>query len=77
MNGYQLIMKLQNRIAQDKNFSNKFNKAVADLNRIPGLQQQVLQIMQIGDEAKRQKALDSLPKKARSTVQELLKLLES
>ena len=77
MNGYQLIMKLQRRIAQDPNFANRFNKAVADLNRIPGLQQEVLRIMQMNIEAQRQKALDSLPKQAKHTVEDLLKMLNN
>jgi len=77
MNGYQLIMKLQRRIQQDPNFANKFNKAVGDLNNIPGLQQEVLRIMQINNETQRQKALDSLPKKAKHTVEDLLKLLNN
>jgi len=70
-------MKLQRRIAQDPNFANRFNKAVADLNRIPGLQQEVLRIMQMNNEAQRQKALDSLPKQAKHTVEDLLKMLNN
>lgn len=77
MNGYALIMKLQQKIAQDKSFANKFNKAVKDLNSIPGLQAEVLRIIQINNETARQKALDSLPKKAKNTVEEILNLLNS
>lgn len=77
MNGYELIMKLQRRIQQDPNFANRFNKAVSDLSSIPGLQQEVLRIMQINNEVQRQKALDNLPKKAKHTVQELLQLLNN
>lgn len=77
MNGYQLIMKIQQKMQQDQNFANKFNQAVANLNRIPGLQQQVLQIAQINNEAERQRALDRLPQEAKHSVEELLKLLNS
>ena len=77
MNGYQLIMKLQRRISQDPNFANRFNKAVSDLNNIPGLQQEVLRIMHMNNETQRQKALDSLPKQAKHTVEDLLKMLNN
>ncbi|AGX42545.1 hypothetical protein [Clostridium saccharobutylicum] len=77
MNGYQLIMKIQQKMQQDQNFANKFNQAVANLNRIPGLQQQVLKIAQINNEAERQHALDRLPQEAKHSVEELLKLLNS
>lgn len=77
MNGYQLIMKIQQKMQQDQNFANKFNQAVANLNRIPGLQQQVLKIAQINNEAERQRALDRLPQEAKHSVEELLKLLNS
>ncbi|OOM13826.1 hypothetical protein [Clostridium saccharobutylicum] len=77
MNGYQLIMKIQQKMQQDQNFANKFNQAVANLNRIPGLQQQVLKIAQINNEAERQRALDRLPQEAKHSVEELLRLLNS
>lgn len=77
MNGYQLIMKIQQKMQQDQNFANKFNQAVANLNKIPGLQQQVLKIAQINNEAERQRALDRLPQEAKHSVEELLKLLNS
>ncbi len=77
MNGYALIMKLQQKIAQDKKFADKFNKAVKELNSIPGLQTEVLRIIQINNENTRQQALNNLPKKAKATVEEILNLLNS
>ena len=77
MNGYALIMKLQQKIAQDKKFADRFNKAVKDLNSIPGLQAEVLKIIQMNNESARQNALNSLPKKAKNTVEEILKLLNN
>lgn len=77
MNAYQLIMKIQQKMQQDQNFANKFNQAVANLNRIPGLQQQVLKIAQINNEAERQRAIDRLPQEAKHSVEEILKLLNS
>ena len=77
MNGYALIMKLQQKIAQDQKFADKFNKAVKDLNSIPGLKTEVLRIIQINNENARQQALNNLPKKAKATVEEILRLLNS
>lgn len=77
MNGYALIMKLQQRIAQDKKFADRFNKAVKELNNIPGLQAEVLKIVQMNNESARQNALNNLPKKAKNTVEEILKLLNT
>ena len=77
MDGYQLIMKLQRKIAQDPNFANRFKQAVLELNSIPGLQQEVLRIMQINNEEQRKKALDNLPKKAKHTIEDLLKMLNN
>lgn len=76
MNPYQLIVKVQQRIQNDPNFANKFNAAVANLNRIPGLQNKVLQIAQISNDAQRQRELDKLPKEVKKSVEEILSLLD-
>lgn len=76
MNGYELIMRVQQKM-QDPKFAEKFNKAVVELNSIPGLQQEVLKIAQIQDEKKREKAMDRLPSKAKKAVKEVLRMLES
>lgn len=76
MNPYQLIVKVQQKIQSDPNFANKFNTVVANLNKIPGLQNKVLQIAQINNEAQRQRELDKLPKEVKKSVEEILKLLE-
>ena len=76
MNPYQLIVKVQQKIQSDPNFANKFNTVVANLNKIPGLQNKVLQIAQINNEAQRQRELDKLPKEVKISVEEILKLLE-
>ena len=76
MNPYQLIVKVQQKIQSDPNFANKFNTVVANLNKIPGLQNKVLQIAQINNDAQRQRELDKLPKEVKKSVEEILKLLE-
>ncbi len=76
MNPYQLIVKVQQKIQSDPNFANKFNTVVANLNKIPGLQNKVLQIAQINNESQRQRELDKLPKEVKKSVEEILKLLE-
>ena len=75
MNPFQLIMKVQQRMQQDPSFANKFNKAVSELNSVPGLQQQVIKIAQINDETQRQQVIDRLPKDAKVAVKGILELL--
>ena len=75
MNPFQLIMKVQQRMQQDPDFANKFNKVVYELNNVPGLQQQVIKIAQINDENKRQQVIDRLPKDAKVAVKGILELL--
>lgn len=77
MNPYQLILKVQHKIQTDPNFANKFNAAVTNLNRIPGLQNKVLQIAQINNETQRQRELDKLPKEVKQSVEEILRLLDN
>ncbi len=76
MNPYQLIIMVQQKMQQDPNFANKFNQAVSELNKIPGLQQKVVQIAQLNNEAQRQNAMDKLPKDAKHAVKKILSLLE-
>ena len=76
MNPYQLIIKVQNKLQNDPNFANKFNAAVTNLNRIPGLQNKVLQIAQINNDVQRERELNKLPKEVRKSVEEILKLLD-
>ena len=76
MNPYQLIVKVQQKIQNDPNFANKFNEAVGKLNKVPGLQNKVLQIAQISNDVQRQRELDILPKEVKKSVEEILKLLE-
>lgn len=75
MNGYQLIMRIQQKMQQDPSFANRVNRAVAELNSMPGLQQQVLQIAQMSNEKQRQQAIDRLPIQARQAVQDILEML--
>lgn len=77
MNPYELIMKIDRKMKQDPNFANRFNKLVAEFNRTPGLQQEVMRIAQIQDEKKRKKALESLPDSIKQSVSEMFKLLNS
>ncbi|CUO23516.1 hypothetical protein H8S10_05210 [Clostridium sp. NSJ-49] len=74
MDAYQLIGLLQRKM-QDPRFASKFNQLADELNSIPGLQQKVMQIVQIDNEKKRQKELDKLPARAKAIVKELLEML--
>ncbi|MBE6051837.1 MAG: hypothetical protein E7214_14620 [Clostridium sp.] len=76
MNGYELIMIIQNRM-KDPVFAQQFNALVNELNNIPGLQQEVMRIAQITDEKKRKKAIDRLPVRAKNIVQQIFTLLNS
>ena len=75
MNPYELIMKIDRKMKQDPNFAQKFNKLVAEFNRTPGLQQQVMRIAQIQDERKRKIALQNLPENIKQSVAEMFRLL--
>ena len=75
MNPYQLIMTVQQKMQQDPNFANRFNKAVTQLNSVPGLQQQVIRIAQLNDENQRQQVIDGLPQNAKKAVKGILELL--
>ena len=75
MNPYELIMKIDKKMKEDPVFANKFNRLVGELNRTPGLQQEILRIAQIKDESKRQKALNNLPDNIKQSVAEMFKLL--
>ena len=77
MNPYELIMKIDRKMKQDPNFAQKFNKLVAEFNRTPGLQQQVMRIGQIQDERKRKIALQNLPENIKQSVAEMFRLLNS
>ena len=75
MNPYELIMKIDKKMKEDQVFANKFNRLVGELNRTPGLQQEILRIAQIKDESKRQKALNNLPDNIKQSVAEMFRLL--
>ena len=77
MNPYELIMKIDRKMKQDPNFAQKFNKLVAEFNRTPGLQQQVMRIAQIQDERNRKIALQNLPENIKQSVAEMFRLLNS
>ena len=77
MNPYELIMKIDRKMKQDPNCAQKFNKLVAEFNRTPGLQQQVMRIAQIQDERKRKIALQNLPENIKQSVAEMFRLLNS
>ncbi len=75
MNPYELIMKIDRKTKEDPVFANKFNRLVGELNRTPGLQQEIMRIAQIKDENKRQRALNNLPDNVKQSVVEMFKLL--
>ncbi|MDY4078077.1 MAG: hypothetical protein ACI33J_02880 [Clostridium sp.] len=62
---------------QDPVFAQKFNALINELNSIPGLQQEVMRIVQINDDKKRQRAIERLPSKVKKTVNEMFQLLNS
>ncbi|MCI7444206.1 MAG: hypothetical protein MSA89_14180 [Clostridium sp.] len=76
MNPYELIMLINKRM-QDPVFAQKFNALINELNSIPGLQQEVMRIVQINDDKKRQRAIERLPSKVKKTVNEMFHLLNS
>lgn len=76
MSPYELIMKVQQRMQQDPMFAQRFAQVTQELNSIPGLQNEVMRIMQL-DEKKRKKALDKLPDNVKRSVKELFNLLNS
>lgn len=75
MNPYDLIMKVNRKMNEDPVFAQKFNQLLGELNRTPGLQQEIMRIAQIQDEKKRQKALNNLPDNIKRSVAEMFKLL--
>ena len=75
MNAYELIMKVNQKMNTDPQFAAMFNNLLQDLNRNPGLQQQIMSIAQITDEKKRQKALNQLPDNVKKSVKLMLELL--
>jgi hypothetical protein len=75
MNPYELIMKIDRKMREDPVFANKFNRLVAELNRAPGLQQEIMRIAQMKDEATRQRALNNLPDNIKQSVKEMFRLL--
>ena len=77
MNPYELIMMVQQRMQKDPVFAQRFNTIINNLNSIPGLQQEVIKIINIKDPKKRQKAVDRLPSQAKQYVDELIKLINS
>lgn len=76
MNPYELIMRIDRKMRADPTFANKFNKLVMELNRTPGLQQEIMKIAQIQDERKRQQALNRLPNNIKQSVAEMFKMLD-
>lgn len=76
LNPYELIMLIKKRM-QDPVFAQKFNALINELNSIPGLQQEVVRIVQINDDKKRQRAIERLPSKVKKTVNEMFQLLNS
>ena len=74
MNNYNLIMRLQAKM-QDPRFSERFNRIVSEFNSIPGVQQEVMRIVQINDEKKREKAISRLPDRVKQLVREVNSLL--
>ena len=75
MNPYELMMKIDRKMREDPVFANKFNRLVAELNRAPGLQQEIMRIAQMKDEATRQRALNNLPDNIKQSVKEMFRLL--
>ena len=77
MNPYELIMMIQQKMNQNPTFAARFNELTNELNNVPGLQQEVIKIIQITDPKKRQRAIDRLPSSVKKTVKEMFALLNS
>ena len=75
MDGYELIMRIQQKIQEDPNFAARFNELGQKLNSKPGLEQEVMRIIQISDEKKRKKAIDKLTSSAKRAVSDFMKLI--
>jgi len=74
MNGYELITTIQRKM-QDPAFARRFNNLTEEFNNVPGMQQEVMRIVQIQDEHSRQKAMDKLPSKVKKLVKEMINLI--
>lgn len=74
-NGFQFFMMLQNRLQTDPVFAAKFRELAAKLQQVPGLQQQVMQIMTL-PEKQQQAAINRLPDSVKQTVAEIFNLLQ-
>ena len=74
MNGYELIMTIQRKM-QDPEFARRFNNLTAEFNNVPGMQQEVMRIVQIQDEHSRKRAMDKLPSKVKKLVKEMMSLI--
>lgn len=75
MNGYELIMTIQKKM-QNPEFAKMFNNLTAEFNKVPGMQQEVMRIVQIQDEHSRQKAMEKLPSKVKKLVKEMISLIK-
>lgn len=71
---YELIMRIQQKM-KDPKFAAQFNALAQKLANIPGLQQEVMRIVQIQDSKKRQRAINKLPPQVKSTVEEMMRLV--
>ncbi|MEG0308643.1 MAG: hypothetical protein RR891_06890 [Clostridium sp.] len=76
MNAYELVMKIKQKM-NDPVFATKFNNASDVINRIPGLQQEIIKIAQIKDEKSQNEAIARLPKEAKEAVKDILYLLNN
>ncbi len=74
MNGYELIMTIQRKM-KDPEFANRFNNLTQEFNNVPGMQQEIMRIVQIQDEHSRQKAMEKLPSKVKKLAKEMLSLI--
>ena len=77
MNPYELITMIQSRMQQAPVFAMKFNQLVQRLNSMPGLQDEVMRIIKIQDDRKRLKAINKLHGSVKSTVEEMMRLINS
>ncbi|SHH70565.1 hypothetical protein SAMN02745196_01122 [Clostridium collagenovorans DSM 3089] len=76
MNILGIVMKIKEKM-NDPVFAKRFKKSSQVVTSIPGLQQEVMRILQISDEKQRDAAIAKLPKEAKEAVMDIISLLNS
>lgn len=76
MNILGLVMRIKEKM-NNPIFAKKFNEASDVVSNMPGLQQEIMRIMQINDAKAQNDAISRLPKEAKEAVVEIISLLQN